>query len=122
MTSKTYLPQWNCKPHGPLYHALWKVFDEDNYKLLSDPISKKPQIFQSSIDAMKAAKAFVVSLQPEIRSLKKEDAPVEDILGIGAFFAEKATERAQNNIRRKNKKMKPVEVEVKGRSRWSKKR
>ena len=109
---KTYLPQWSMKAYGPLYHGLWKVFDEDNFKLLIDQVTKKPAIFASSIAAINAAKAYVISLQPKIEVFKKEDAPVADILGLCAFYEKKADERAVNNIRRKNKKMKPFEVEV----------
>lgn len=102
------------KPHGSLYHGLWKVFDEDNFKLLIDSKSKKPAVFTSSIAAISAAKKYVISLQPEIKGCKIKTTDKTDILGVGAFFDKKAEERSKINLIRKRKKLKPFEVEVRG--------
>ena len=93
---------------GSGYAGLYRLDETQPFEMVTDPVTGRALIFSTSIEAVRAAKDFVQRLvEPQ-----RETPPQEpDILGVDAWRAEKANDRAFSEIIRRTGEMRPFEVE-----------
>lgn len=117
-----FLPEYSHMPHLGQYAALYRFFTNQSWRHVCDPTTKKPRLFSSVGDAIKAAKEHVRSkLNPDLKLLQAEpDDEVDEVasmLGVEEWRLSKQNERAEVQIIRNRKSKSRVVVERKGEGR-----
>jgi hypothetical protein len=114
------MPDTSTMPRPGGYGGLYRLYDNQPWRHVSDPKTGKPIIFPTITEAVKGAKQVIrVKLNPHLRS--QQAAPTEeddDILGIEEWMKGKQEDTAKTRALIKNgKHNKPFKVEIRARKR-----
>jgi uncharacterized protein YgiM (DUF1202 family) len=75
----TFMPDFSTMPASNGYRALYRLFDEQSWRMVIDRATKKPAVFDTQFAAITAAKDVVrLKLNPQIRSEASPIEPEED--------------------------------------------
>lgn len=119
-----FMPDTATQPASTGVIALYRLFEDQPWRQVINPATKRPVIFEDSLQAIKAAKARLkVIMNPELRceTVAPEIEEDQDVLGLAEWRAKQQAEYADVRALVKNgKNRRKFTVEVKGRKKRAK--